>query len=88
LKLRRNQAIELVGLAAIEVVEAKNVDYTGRLMDYIRPGAVEFAASVNLESSDKWHTLTAYYYQDAETLSVEGCELDTLDWTVDHYALS
>ena len=73
--LTREQAIEIVGADAVSAVEAKNCDFTNRVMD---GGMVEFAASVVTSEG----VLTAYYYQTQTALdAADG--LDALDWEIE-----
>lgn len=85
--LTREQAIELVGLAAVETVETESCDFTNRV-GY--NGAcqgddeVEFKASVSCDDKDGDEvSLVAYYYQDAD--DVKENDLDCLDWRVEGY---
>ena len=77
--LTREQAIEIVGADAVKSVEARNCDFTNRVMD---DGMVEFAASVVTEEG----VLTAYYYQtQAAVDAADG--LDSLDWEIEGYEI-
>lgn len=77
--LTREQAIEAVGEDAVKAVEAKNCDFTNRVMD---DGKVEFAASVTTSEG----VLTAYYYQSQDAVdAADG--LDALDWEIEGYEI-
>lgn len=88
--LTREEAVAIVGEAAVAKVDAADCDFTNRV-GY--NGAcqgdeeVEFDASVACEDADGVDvSLVAYYYQDAE--DVEASEgLDTLDWVIYGYEI-
>ncbi len=79
--LSREQAINQVGLAAVEAVEAENCDFTNRVQ-CDGDSRIEFSASVDATDQDGSSvTLVAYYYQ--EESDVDAVEqLDLLDWEV------
>ena len=79
--LTREQAIEIVGADAVISVEAKNCDFTNRVMD---GGMVEFAASVvTIEG-----VLTAYYYTSQEEIDAAGEDLSNVDWEIYGYEIA
>lgn len=83
--LTREQAIELVGLAAVEAVEKENCDFTNRLIDPVFD-IVEFSACVACTHADGDDCiLTAYYYQTNEDIDESGGELGNLDWGIEGY---
>lgn len=88
--LTREQAIDLVGEAAVTKVDAENCDFTNRVgyNGSVQGDAeVEFSASSSCEDKDGSEvTLLAYYYQDAGDVdSAEG--LDGLDWEIEGYEI-
>ncbi|HBG07680.1 MAG: hypothetical protein A2075_09150 [Geobacteraceae bacterium GWC2_58_44] len=84
--LTREQAVAVVGEAAVAKVEADNCDYTSRVQTDGDTG-VEFSASVKCTDKDGDDcVLVAYYYQEPEDL--DGCEdLGNLDWTIEGYEI-
>mgnify|MGYP001203497987 CR=1 FL=1 len=76
--LTREQAIEIVGADAVISVEAKNCDFTNRVVD---GGMVEFAASVVTSEG----VLTAYYYTSQDEIDTAGDDLSNVDWTISGY---
>lgn len=85
--LTREQAVTIVGAAALAKVNALNCEFTGRLQ-CDGDTRDEFAASVRCEDIDGDEcTLTAYYYQEADDVAaVES--LDQLGWEVQGYAIT
>lgn len=84
--LSREQAIMLVGLAAVEQVEGKNCEQTNRV-GY--NGACqnddwcEWSASVSCEDQDgDIITLTAYYYTNNEQDEIIG-DGGSIDWEIE-----
>jgi hypothetical protein len=82
--LTREQAITKVGLAAVEMVEGKNCDFTGRIQ-CDGDNSIEFAASVNTTSNDGDCVLTVYYYQSKESLDLSGGDLGNCEWSIYGY---
>lgn len=84
--LNRDEAIEIVGLAAVEKVESKNAEFTNRVGyngSVQGDDTVEFSAGVSCTDKDGTDcTLVAYYYQDADDVDAA---LSTLDWTIAGY---
>lgn len=85
MKYTREEAVKMVGEAAVNQVETINCEPTSRVIyPSIEPdhvGKAEFVASLQLEDG---RTLTAFYYQEEAVL--EDCEdLSMLDWTIEHY---
>jgi hypothetical protein len=84
-QLSREHAIEIVGLANVEAVEAENAEQTGQLTN---DGTVEFAARlVCTNKNGDAATLTIYWYQDEDDMNVT--DLSDLDWenTVSGYEI-
>ena len=79
--LTREQAINLVGIAAVMAVEDKGCDFTNRVMD---GGVVEFAASVVTSEG----VLTAYYYTSQEEIDAAGEDLSNVDWEIYGYEIA
>jgi hypothetical protein len=86
-KLTREQAVAIVGEAAVAKVERENCEFTNRLQ-CDGDSRTEFAASVRCEDNDGAEcTLVAYYYQ--EQSAVDAAEgLDQLHWTVEGYEVA
>lgn len=85
--LTRDQAISLVGLKAVELVESLNCDCTSRYTDGIEyDGYDEFVATVYLDGN-QFSSVSAYYYQkkDDSIFLSEEIDLGSFDWIVDHY---
>jgi len=87
--LTREQAVAIVGLAAVEAVEAENCDFTNRVGyngSCQGDELVEFSASVSGKDADGnvFH-LRAFYYQDAADVDEHGDDLSCLDWEVYGY---
>ena len=89
-KLNRDQAIAIVGLAAVDAVEARNCEPTGRAgYNGVRQGdsQTEWCASVNAGDDRR---LEAIYYTSAEqdqTMADAGGDGAAINWTVDHYVV-
>jgi hypothetical protein len=84
-KLTRDQAVEIVGEAAVAKVEATNCDFTNRLMPNC-DDIVEFAAAVRCEDNDGMEcTLIAYYYPTQEELDDAGDDLGNVPWEIEGY---
>jgi hypothetical protein len=88
-KLTREQAIELVGIEAVEKVEAENcepsnrVGFNGACQD---DDLTEWSASVKVGD----RVLTAYYYTDNEqdeAMAENDGDGSAIDWTIDHYSI-
>lgn len=85
-RMTREQAIDLVGLATVEKVEAMNCEMTNRAID---DGTVEFRAETDAGEDENGYsrTLEAYYYQD-DNEEFKACEdLSNLEWSINHYAV-
>lgn len=86
--LTREQAIELVGEAAVTKVDAENCDFTNRVGfngSVQGDDEVEFSASVSCEDKGGYEvSLVAYYYQDAKAVDATD-DLGSLDWQVEGY---
>lgn len=80
--LSRDQAIAQVGLAAVEVVEGENCDFTNR----VQPDGdsrIEFSASADATDQDGDPvTLVAYYYQEQSDVDAIEQELEELEWKI------
>lgn len=79
--ITREEAINEVGLALVEKVEAEGVEFTNRVTDGTRHnGYTEFSASVDLDEDDGFKSkLTMFVYVDSDTVS-ETEALDQIDW--------
>lgn len=83
--LTRDQAIEQVGLEAVEKVERENCEPTSRLQTD-GDEAVEFSASVRCKDKDGDSAiLTAYYYLTPEEAEYE--DGSDVDWTIEGYEI-
>lgn len=79
LTLTKEEAIEIAGIEIIEAVEEVNCELIGT--DEHGWRAV-FTAHIENET----HRVTAYYYQDSDTVGIDGVEdLSDLEWEIDHY---
>ena len=88
--LTREQAVAIVGEAAVAKVEDESCDFTNRVGyngSIQNDDEVEFSASVSCEDKDGYEvSLVAYYYQDADDVdAAEG--LDGLDWAIEGYEI-
>lgn len=79
--LSREEAINIAGLNAVEILDNENCEPTNRVGYLFGDDEIEFSASVSIEDG----ILKAYYYQDAE--SVKENELDCLDWEIHGYEI-
>ncbi len=92
--ITREQAIAIVGLAAVEKVEALNCEPTNRVG--FNGGCqgnslTEYSATVSAEDTDGDScNLTAYYYlkkdQEDKLAEAEG-DGSAIDWVIDHYSI-
>lgn len=91
--LTREQAIQIVGIGAVEKVEAKGCEPTGGVGF---GGAcqgddlTEWAASVAASDKDGCPvSLTAYYYtdNDADQSMADAGDGSVIDWEIAHYAV-
>jgi hypothetical protein len=82
--LTREQAVAIVGEAAVAKVDGENCDFTSRVQ-CDGDTRTEFSASVRCEDKDGTKcTLVAYYYQEQDAVdAVES--LDQLDWGIEGY---
>ena len=85
-ELNREQAVELVGEAAVYAVESENCDFTNRVQ-CDGDTRVEFSASVACPDKEGNEVvLTAYYYIEQEDLdNNEDNSLDVFDWKIEGY---
>ena len=87
--LTREQAIEIVGLAAVEKIDVEECDFTNRVGfngNCQGDDEVEFKASVSCEDKDGNDvSLVAYYYQDADAVDEAGDDLGALGWKIEGY---
>lgn len=84
--LTREEAIQEVGLEAVQQVESANCDFTNRVQTDGDPN-VEFSASVPcMDAEGETCTLTAYYYQDPDDLD-RAENLDELEWQIAGYEI-
>lgn len=87
-QLTKDQAIAIVGEAAVAAVEKENCDFTNRLQ-CDGDDRVEFAASVACKDADgNDATLIAYYYQTQDALDSAGDDLSNIDWTIYGYEIN
>lgn len=78
-KLNREEAVALVGEAAVNKVESTNCEHCSTQDN----GLQWWTATVSVDSED-YGTLTAVYAMDSDKL--EGVEdLSYLDWVIDYY---
>lgn len=86
--LTREQAVAIVGEAAVASVENENCDFTNRVgyNGSIRgDDEVEFKASASAEDKDGNEvSIVAYYYQDADDVDASD-GLDSLNWEIEGY---
>lgn len=88
--LTREQAVAIVGEAAVAKVDAEGCDFTNRVGfngSVQGDDEVEFSASVSCKDGDDCEvSLVAYYYQDADDVdAAEG--LDGLRWEIEGYEI-
>lgn len=82
--LTREQAVAIVGEAAVLAAEADNCDYTNRVMPD-NDSRVEFVGAAKATDRDGVPcTAWVYYYQEASTLA-ECDDLGALDWAIEGY---
>ena len=75
-RITRDEAINQVGLEAVESVESEHADFTGRLTDSTTTGMTEFCASVELDGGRR---LMIYILVDSdEVMAVD--DLSQIDW--------
>lgn len=77
--LNREQAVARVGEEAVAEVEAKNCEFTNRVMGN---GWVELAASVKVGDE----TLVAYYYQTEDAVAAAE-DLGNLTWEIEGFEI-
>ena len=87
--LTREQAIAIVGEAAVDKVDAENCDFTNRVGyngSMQGDDEVEFSASLSCEDKNGYEvSLIAYYYLDADTLDkVDGLD-EISEWEIEGY---
>lgn len=80
--LTREEAIQQVGLKAVEAVETLNCEPTNRLTD---DGTMEFRASIVIDA-EEGTSLEAYYYQ-GESAAMETEDLSDLQWGIHGYRI-
>lgn len=83
--ITREEAIQRLGLKAVELVEAQNCELTGRITEN---GSLEFRSSMRFVEHDTEEEvcLEVYYYQDRD--KVEAVEdLSDLNWKVAGYQI-
>ena len=85
-EMSREQAVEIVGEAAVNNVERENCDFTNRVQ-CDGDTRVEFAASVSCEDTEGNDvTLIAYYYIEQSELDAnEDNSLDVFNWKIEGY---
>lgn len=99
-KMTRDEAIALVGLAAVKDVEAETCEPTSRAYDHA-DGEIEWSASVKVDYDTLAPhqidalpiggcRLTAIYYTDADdaaAVEASGGDWGGISWAVHHYAI-
>jgi hypothetical protein len=84
-RLTRDQAIAVVGIDAVNDVDAKSCDFTSRVQT---DGDTDIEFSAGVEAIDivsgEQVTLIAYYYQDRDALDAVE-QLDDLSWEIEGY---
>jgi len=83
--MSRDQAIEAVGIKAVEAVENENCDFTNRVQTDGDTG-VEFSACASIEHNDYNHIIAYYYIEQDDLDAAES--LDDLSWSIEGYELS
>lgn len=87
-RMTREQAIALVGIDAVDRVDAVNCEPTNRVLD-AGDDSAEWAASVHLPDDEDGFArrLVAVYYTTPEQDATMGATGDgaSIDWVVDHY---
>ena len=84
--LTRAQAIAIVGIDAVDAVDAEYCQPTNRVGYNSNDDEVEFSSRVNAIDGGGKASLVAYYYQ--KTSDVNGCgNLDELTWEVAGYEI-
>lgn len=81
--LTREQAIALVGEAAVSRVDAMGCEPTNRVQ-CDGDTRVEFAAAAPCNLDGVACTVAAYYYQDADDVD-DAEDLSALDWKIEGY---
>jgi len=82
--LSREQAVAIVGEAAVLAAERDNAEHTNRLMPDNDP-RVEFVGAAKATDRDGIPcTARVYYYQEASSLA-ECDDLGALDWAIEGY---
>lgn len=98
--LTRAEAIEMVGIAAVQAVENESCEPTSRAYDH-EDGEIEWSASVEVDYSELseeqvrdlpiggcW--IEAVYYtdaNDAQMVEDNGGDWGAVDWTIHHYSI-
>lgn len=86
--LTREQAVAIVGEAAVAKVDAERCDFTNRVGfngSVQGDDEVEFSAGMACEEKDGNEvTLIAYYYQDAADVDATD-DLGSLNWEIEGY---
>lgn len=80
-RIRKEQAIAVVGAAVIKALECESVDYTGRLTDgTANNGYTEFSASIDAtDLAGEPVTVTMYVFISSDHL-IDCDDLSNLDW--------
>lgn len=87
--LTREQAVAIVGEAAVAKAEAANCEPTNRV-GYLGgmwgDDLIEWAGSAAAEDKDGTDcTVTAYYYTSQQEIDAAGDDLSNVDWTIAGY---
>lgn len=89
--LTREQAMEIVGDAAVLKVDDKSCDFTNRVGyngSVQGDDEVEFSAATPCEAQDGTEVvLVAYYYQTATDVDGADGDLGSLDWKIEGYEI-
>jgi hypothetical protein len=85
--LSREQAVAIVGEAAVLAAERDNAEHTNRLMPD-NDSRVEFVGAAKATDRDGIPcAVRAYYYQEGEALA-ECDDLGSLSWTIEGYEVA
>ena len=80
--LTRLQAIEKIGIDAVEAVDRENCDFTGRVQTDGDEG-IEFSSSIEVDGD----ILIAYFYQTQDDLDAAGDDLSNCNWEIAGYEI-
>lgn len=86
--LTREQAVAIVGEAAVSKSEAANCEPTGRVgyNGACQGELIEWSASASAQDKDGTAcTVTAYYYTTQDEIDAAGDDLSNVDWVIAGY---